>query len=73
MRRERNMESAKEKKFKEKAESMGYDVYPYSGSGMYGRECPAITTDNPSDFIAEMGMKGLITDNMGLSYVVYTG
>jgi hypothetical protein len=40
---------------------------------MYGRECPAVTCQFPNDFIAEMGMTGLLVDNMGKSYVVYTG
>lgn len=67
------MREKKEKKFRQKAESLGYKVREYSGRGMFGRECPAVTVENPSDFIAEMGMKGLLTDNMGLKYVVYTG
>jgi len=63
-----------EKKFIAKAEELGYEVNRhYSGRFMYGRECPSVTVENPNDFIAEMGMKGLRTDNMGLDYVVYTG
>ncbi len=63
----------KETKFTEKAQELGYEVVPYSGRGMFGKECPSVTVDNVMDFIAEMGMKGLKWDNMGLSYVVYTG
>ena len=68
-------ESRKEKeaKFTEKAESLGYEVEGYSGRCMYGRECPSITVDDVHDTIAEIGMKGLKSDNMGLSYIVYTG
>lgn len=62
-----------EKEFKEKSEKLGYTVYPYSGRNMFGRYCPAVTVQNPNDFIAEVGIKGLKVDNMGLSYVVYTG
>lgn len=63
-----------EQKFIAKAKRIGYEVNEhYSGRFMYGRECPSVTVDNPNDFIAEMGMKGLRVDNMGLSYVVYTG
>jgi len=63
-----------EKQFTKKAESLGHEVDPsYSGRGMYGRVCPAVRTKNPDDFIAEMGMKGLKVDQMGLGYVVYTG
>ena len=63
----------KETKFTEKAEELGYAVYQYSGRGMFGRRCPAVTVSNVANFIAEMGMKGLKWDNMGLNYVVYTG
>lgn len=63
----------KEKRFTRKAEELGYEVELYSGRGMFGRECPSVTVDNPNDFISEIGMKGLKIDNMGLQYVVYTG
>lgn len=62
-----------EKKFIQKAKKLGYGIRTYSGRFMYGRECPAVVVDDPYDFIAEMGMKGLKVDNMGLQYVVYTG
>lgn len=68
--------SAREKienKFRKKAESLGYKVRTYSGRGMYGRICPGVTVENANDFIAEMGMKNLKVDNMGLSFIVYTG
>ena len=67
------MTKEQELKFTEKAEELGYEVNPYSGRGMYGRECPSVVVENPNDFIAEMGMKGLQIDNMGRDYVVYTG
>ncbi len=64
----------REKAFIFKAEQLGYEVDEhYSGRGMYGRECPAVTCKFPNDFIAEMGMTGLQIDNMGKDYVVYTG
>ena len=63
----------KEKRFRRKAEKLGYEVREYSGRCMYGRQCPGVTVDNPNDFIAEMGMTGLRIDNMGLKYIVYTG
>ncbi len=65
--------SKKDEEFRAKAESLGYKVDDYSGRGMYGRYCPSVVVKNPNDFIAEMGMKGLKVDNMGLKYVVYTG
>lgn len=69
----RNMSNDIETKFIKKATKLGYEVYQYSGRFMFGRECPAVNVSNPNDFIAEMGMKGLKIDNMGLDYVVYTG
>ena len=68
------MTKEQETKFTKKAESLGYEVnHHYSGRYMYGRECPSVVVENPNDFIAEMGMKGLKIDNMGKNYVVYTG
>jgi len=63
----------KEKEFRIKAKKLGYEVQNYSGRMMFGRECPSVEVDNVNDFIAEIGMKGLKWDNMGLQYVVYTG
>lgn len=59
--------------FRRKAEKLGYEVKSYSGRGMFGRECPSVNVDNALDFIAEIGLKGLKVDNMGLQWVVYTG
>lgn len=67
------MSSKKELQFKKKAEELGYVVIEYSGRFMFGRKCPAVIISNASDFIAEMGMKGLKQDNMGFDFVVYTG
>lgn len=56
------------------AENMGFEVQPYSGRAMYGEECPSITLDqyaNVNDVIAELGIRGLRTDSMGLGTVVY--
>lgn len=63
----------KEIAFRRKAKALGYEVIEYSGKGMYGRECPAVVVPNILDFVSEIGMKGLKSDNMGLDYVVYTG
>ena len=62
-----------EEKFMNKAESLGYEIEEYSGRGMFGKICPSVIVDNPMDFIAEIGMKGLFVDNIGLKYVVYIG
>jgi len=63
----------REKNFIKKAENDGYKVRSYTGRGMSGRVCPGVTVENAIDFVAEMGMKGLKVDQMGLSYIVYTG
>lgn len=62
----------KESLFRKKAQKFGYEVKDYSGRGMFGRRCPSVIVDDYLDFIAEIGMKGLKVDNMGLRYVVYT-
>jgi len=68
------MVNKREQEFERKVKKLGYGpVRMYSGRGMFGRECPGVTVENPQDFIAEMGMKGLKIDNMGLRYIVYTG
>lgn len=59
--------------FRRKAEQLGYEVKPYSGRYMFGRECPSVQVDNYLDFVAEIGLKGLKIDNMGLRWVIYTG
>ncbi len=43
----------------------------YSGRGMYGRTCVGIVTDSPEDVIADAGIRGAHTDDMGLSTIVY--
>lgn len=43
----------------------------YSGRGMNGRTCVGITTDSPEDLIAEAGIVGAKTDNMGRKFIVY--
>ena len=63
----------KEIVFRRKAQQLGYEIRDYSGRGMFGRECPSVTVENYLDFIAEIGMKGLKVDNMGLQFVVCTG
>lgn len=65
--------TSKEKKFVKKAEAAGYKVRSYSGRFMYGRTCPAVSCKSLNDCLAEIGMKGLKVDNLGLGYIVYTG
>lgn len=55
-------------KFIQDAEGQGFEVYQYSGRGMFGDECPAITVDDPQDFKTDARY---YTDNMGLSFVLY--
>jgi len=58
-------EDKREHIFIEKATELGYEVEPYSGRGMFGRQCPSVTVDNPHDFISEIGMKGLKIASIG--------
>lgn len=60
--------STNQDKFIEDAQNQGYEVYDYSGRGMFGDTCPAITVDDPQDFKTNAGY---YTDNMGLGYVLY--
>jgi hypothetical protein len=55
--------------FVEDAEAQGHEVdYAYSGRGMYGRCCPAVTVDRAGTF----GTKAeTLSDSMGLGFVVY--
>ena len=46
-------------------------ITDYSGRCMYGATCYGVITDNIEDTIAELGITGAKTDNMGLSYIVY--
>lgn len=39
---------------KEIFEGMAYEVHEYSGRGMFGARCLAVTCDNPSGWIAEV-------------------
>ena len=62
---------------------MNFDVRDYSGRGMYGRECLAITTPDTRFNLLELGISlgeqgvayeeihGLRWDNMGLGMVYY--
>ena len=60
--------SANQQLFVAEAEEAGLEVYSYSGRGMYGKECPAVTVDGPGSF----GTKAeTCWDNMGLRFVVY--
>lgn len=43
----------------------------YSGRSMYGKSCVGIVCDNPNDVIAELGIPGAKTDDMGRSTIVY--
>lgn len=61
------------------ARRLGLEVEPYSGRGMYGRECASIAVGasrdsddpGPEDVIAAVGIAGAWMDAMGLGTVVY--
>lgn len=60
--------SENQRKFILEARAMGHRVHLYSGRGMYGSECPAVSGDDvdPDDFEA-----GVCHDSLGLGLVVY--
>lgn len=46
----------------------------YTGRGMYGKACCGIITDSPDELIEEaesQGLTGALTDEMGMSTIVY--
>ncbi len=51
------------------AEEQGMDInFAYSGRGMFGKTCPAVSVDDREDFSSESKKK---FDGMGRGYVVY--
>lgn len=48
--------------------AQGFKVYAYSGRGMYGAQCPAITVSNPVNFQTKTEPN---VDNMGRDFVLY--
>ena len=55
--------------FCKKAETLGYEVQEYNGRNFhrgYG-----IVVDNVMNAVADLGMKGLLWDNMGLQFILY--
>lgn len=65
----KNKITPRQQEFIEKSINLGYEPIEYHGRNFhrgYG-----IVVDNINDVIAELGMKGLRSDNMGLQYIVY--
>lgn len=57
-----------QKRFVRKARREGLRIdYGYSGRGMFGAKCPAVTVD----YIGSFSFKGARSDNMGRSFVIY--
>lgn len=57
-------------------EEAGIEWDWYSGRGMYGRQCPSVTTSDgvsDEDIIRATQVRGLRRDNMGYDTVLYTG
>jgi len=49
-------------------------IYDYSGRGMFGRECVAISTSLPITVVEQAAIRGLIGahfDSLGMGSVVY--
>ncbi len=61
--------SSNQKKFVKDIEAQGLKVdYSYSGRGMFGKTCPSVTMQNPSN----LGTKAKTEiDHMGLGYIIY--
>lgn len=50
-----------------------HEIYEYSGRGMYGESCYAVTVSlREADALLDKA-PNLRIDNLGLDYVVYTG
>ena len=60
--------SDNQKLFIRAAKRAGLDVTSYSGRGMYGAECPAVSVRSVHDFKTRAKVS---TDQLGLGYVVY--
>ncbi len=60
--------SENQQKFVDDAEEQGLEVRRYSGRGMFGRECPAITVDYIGEFATKARTR---SDSMGLGIVIY--
>ncbi|MGL5956810.1 MAG: hypothetical protein ACRC0X_09495 [Brevinema sp.] len=60
--------TVREKEFCNKAKKLGYEVQKYHGRNFH--RSYGIIVDNVMDTIAELGMKGLKWDNMGLRFIV---
>lgn len=54
--------------FVRQAEDQGLEVYSYSGRGMYGAICPAVTVAGAGDFNTTAAYA---QDSMGMSIVLY--
>ena len=61
--------TTEQKLFITDAQEQGLEVHEYSGRGMHGRYCPAVTVDDPHN---EFTTHAPITqDNLGKGYVLY--
>ncbi|MGL4387980.1 MAG: hypothetical protein ACRCTJ_01125 [Brevinema sp.] len=55
--------------FCKKAEALGYEVQEYNGRNFH--KGYGIVVDNVMDTIVDLGIKGLMWDNMGIQFIVY--
>jgi hypothetical protein len=61
--------SPNQQQFVSDALEQGLEVnYEYSGRGMYGRRCPAVTVASPSEFRTTAATDW---DSLGFGFVVY--
>jgi len=64
----------KVQKLKQLAKENDWDYQEYSGRGMYGAECAAVSGDYAMPIIeaaVEAGIKGARTDSLGKGVIVY--
>ncbi len=59
----------RQREFCEKAEELGYEVREYHGRNRH--KGYGIIVDNAMNAAAELGIKNLLWDNMGLKFIVY--
>jgi hypothetical protein len=60
--------SENQKKFVRAAKRAGLEVFQYSGRGMFGRKCPAVSLDRGERFATRATTR---TDSLGMGTVVY--
>lgn len=67
-------QNPKNKQFVEDMEAAGYIVREYSGRGMFGRVCPAVSCKRRDEQAVIRATSGKVMfDNLGMDLIAYTG